>query len=91
MKCMPSFIKIGGAVSEENGNKGQTFVVLYIGGLIDNFYFQCKGISRGADSQRFFIKVRDYPFELQVNLNEGIFHNKPLFDKTVGLSRRMNS
>ena len=31
MKCMPSFIKIGGAVSEKNGQIGQTFVVLYIG------------------------------------------------------------
>ena len=33
MKCMPSFIKIGGAVSEKNGDIGQTFVVLYIGFL----------------------------------------------------------
>ena len=31
MKCMPSFIKIGGAVSEKNDHIRQTFVVLYIG------------------------------------------------------------
>ena len=31
MKYVPSFIKIGGAVSEKNGRIGQTFVVLYIG------------------------------------------------------------
>ena len=31
MKCMPSFIKIGGVVSEKNDHKRQTFVVLYIG------------------------------------------------------------
>ena len=31
MKCMPSFIKIGGAVSEKNDHTRQTFVVLYIG------------------------------------------------------------
>ena len=31
MKYIPSFIKIGGAVSEKNGHNGQTFVVLYIG------------------------------------------------------------
>ena len=31
VKCMPSFIKIGGAVSEKKGRNGQTFVVLYIG------------------------------------------------------------
>ena len=31
MKCMPSFIKIGGAVSEKNGKTRHTFVVLYIG------------------------------------------------------------
>ena len=59
--------------------------------LIDNFDFQCKGISKGADSLRFFIQVRDYPLQFQVNLSEGIFHNKPLFDKTVGVSRRMLS
>ena len=33
MKYIPSFIKIGGADSEKNGNIGQTFVVLYIGYL----------------------------------------------------------
>ena len=31
MKYIPSFIKIGGAVSEKNGNTRHTFVVLYIG------------------------------------------------------------
>ena len=31
MKCMPSFIKIGGAVSEKNNYTRHTFVVLYIG------------------------------------------------------------
>ena len=30
VKCIPSFIKIGVAVSEKNGNIGQTFVVLGI-------------------------------------------------------------
>ena len=31
MEGIPSFIKIGGVVSEKNGDIGQTFVVLYIG------------------------------------------------------------
>ena len=31
MEWVPNLIKIGGAVSEKNGNIGQTFVVLYIG------------------------------------------------------------
>ena len=31
VECIPSFIKIGGAVSEKNGRTRQTFVVLYIG------------------------------------------------------------
>ena len=31
MEGIPSFIKIGGAVSEKNGRIRQTFVVLYIG------------------------------------------------------------
>ena len=31
MEGIPSFIKIGGAVSEKKRDNGQTFVVLYIG------------------------------------------------------------
>ena len=31
IKYRPSFIEIGGAVSEKSGDTGQTFVVLYIG------------------------------------------------------------
>ena len=31
IKHIPSFIKIGGAVSEKNGKTRQTFVILYIG------------------------------------------------------------
>ena len=39
MEGVPSFIKIGGAVSEKNGRNGQTFVVLYIGlDTIENRY-----------------------------------------------------
>ena len=34
VECIPSFIKIGGAVSEKNGRTRQTFVVLYIGYLL---------------------------------------------------------
>ena len=35
MEGIPSFIKIGGADSEKNGNIGQTFVVLYTGYHLD--------------------------------------------------------
>ena len=35
VECIPSFIKIGGAVSEKNGRIGQTFVVLYIGCILN--------------------------------------------------------
>ena len=35
MEGIPSFIKIGGAVSEKNGNPGHTFVVLYIGWFVN--------------------------------------------------------
>ena len=38
MKCMPSFIKIGGAVSEKNDHIRQTFVVLFIGCFIFMFH-----------------------------------------------------
>ena len=34
LEDIPSFIKIGGAVSEKKGRNGQTFVVLYIGYVI---------------------------------------------------------
>ena len=50
MEGMPSFIKIGGAVSEKNNYTRQTFVVLYIGSLsviqhwLDNIFRVQKGI-----------------------------------------------
>jgi hypothetical protein len=31
--------------------------------------------------------VKDHSFKYQFNLEEGIFSNKPLFDRTVGIGR----
>ena len=42
MKCIPSFIKIGGVVSEKKRDNGQTFVVLYIGYCKIFFMFKTK-------------------------------------------------
>ena len=39
--------------------------------------------------ERFFLKIRDHSFKYQFNLEEGIFSNKPMFDRTVGISRRI--
>ena len=39
MKYIPSFIKIGGAVSEKNGRIGHTFVVLYVGYMLMITYY----------------------------------------------------
>ncbi len=38
---------------------------------------------------RFFLIIKDHMFKYQFNLEDGIFTNKPLFDKTVGLRRRI--
>ena len=38
---------------------------------------------------RFFLRVRDHSFRYQINLEEGVICNKPLFDRTVGLGRTL--
>lgn len=39
--------------------------------------------------ERFFLRVRDHAMKYQFNLEEGIFSNRPLFDRTVGISRKI--
>ena len=38
---------------------------------------------------RFLLKIRDHSFNYQLNLKDGVISNKPLFDRTVGMSRRL--
>jgi len=38
---------------------------------------------------RFFLRVKDRQFKLSLNVQDGVFTNRPLFDRTVGISRRM--
>lgn len=38
-------------------------------------------------TDRFFLKIRDHSFKYQLNTSEGIVSNRPLFDRTVGLTR----
>jgi len=48
----------------------------------------CSGIQhKFYGKHRFFLKVRDHSFKYSFNLEDGIFSNKPLFDRTVGISR----
>ena len=37
--------------------------------------------------QGFLLKVRDHSIKYWLNLEEGVVSNKPLFDRTVGISR----
>jgi len=57
--------------------KVQNIPVVYCSGIQYTFY----------SKHRFFLKVRDHSFKYQLNLEEGIVSNKPLFDRTVGISR----
>lgn len=50
----------------------------------------CSGVRQNyQNSQRFFMNVRNRKLRYQFNVEDGIFSNKPLFDRTVGLSRRL--
>eukprot|EP00095_Tigriopus_kingsejongensis_P000328 maker-scaffold292_size219010-snap-gene-1.39 protein:Tk00328 transcript:maker-scaffold292_size219010-snap-gene-1.39-mRNA-1 annotation:"carbamoyl phosphate synthase large subunit" len=39
--------------------------------------------------QRTYIRVKDYYFKFQLNVENGTFVNRPLFDRTVGIARRV--
>jgi len=48
----------------------------------------CSGIQhKFYGKHRFFLKVRNHNFKYSFNLEEGVFSNKPLFDRTLGISR----
>ena len=48
----------------------------------------CSGVQQPfTKTDRFFLKVKDHTFSYQLNLEEGIVSNKPLFNRTVGLGR----
>lgn len=48
----------------------------------------CSGIQyKFYGKHRFFLKVRDHSFKYSFNLEDGIFSNRPLFDRTIGVSR----
>ena len=67
----------------------QTYGVTGGGGKVQNVpVVHCSGIQHTFyGKQRFFLKVRDHSFKYQFNLEEGVISNKPLFDRTVGISR----
>jgi len=49
----------------------------------------CCGIQhKFYGKHRFFLRVRDHSFKYSFNLEDGVFMNKPLFDRTVGVSRK---
>ena len=59
------------------GGKGQNVPVVHCSGIQHTFY----------GKHRFLLKVRDHSIKYQLNLEEGVVSNKPLFDRTVGISR----
>merc|ERR1712038_1407194 len=36
-----------------------------------------------------FLRVKDRQFKFQINVRDGVFTNRPLFERTVGVSRRI--
>jgi len=75
--------------------KGGKYVGIQTYGLLgrnDKFVnvpvVHCSGIQRKFYGRfTFFLKVRDHNFKYSFNLEDGVFTNKPLFDRTVGVSR----
>eukprot|EP00092_Neocalanus_flemingeri_P001571 GFUD01001674.1.p1 GENE.GFUD01001674.1~~GFUD01001674.1.p1 ORF type:complete len:214 (-),score=67.69 GFUD01001674.1:288-929(-) len=69
----------------------QTYGLSGGGGRVENVpVVHCSGIQHTFyGKQRFFLKVRDHSFKYQFNLEEGVVSNKPLFDRTVGIGRRI--
>jgi len=67
----------------------QTYGLIGAGGRVQNIpVVQCSGIQhKFYGKHRFFIKVKDHSFKYQFNLEDGVVTNKPLFDRTVGISR----
>ncbi|TRY61819.1 hypothetical protein TCAL_04387 [Tigriopus californicus] len=49
---------------------------------------QCAAVhQKFQGKRRMFITVNDYYFKFQLNVEKGTFLNKPLFDRTVGISK----
>jgi len=69
----------------------QTYGVTGGGGKVQNVpVVHCSGIQHTFyGKHRFFLKVRDHSFKYQLNLEEGVVTNKPLFDRTVWISRSL--
>lgn len=75
--------------------KGGKYVLLQSYGFLGsnkNFIsvpvVHCSGIQyKFYGKHRFFLKIRDHSFKYSFNLEEGVFANKPLFDRTIGISR----
>ena len=65
VKCIPSFITIGGAVSEKNNHIRQTFVVLYIGyihvAIKNMFCAKSKDVPPIKNDKKYGIKMDFFP------------------------------
>ena len=99
VKCILSFIKIGGAVSEKNCRIRQTFVVLYIG-LECNVH--CSLIVKvrnrsviGMSKRLRLLQIimhstksisREWPFSTSSNVNLFFFANSPTYSSTRELT-----
>ena len=67
----------------------QTYGLTGKSGQVQNIpVVHCSGIQHTFyGKHRFFLKVRDHSFKYQFNLEDGVVTNKPLFNRTVGISR----
>ena len=53
-----------------------------------SYLFQCSAVRQKFQAdQRIFLNVKGHRFRYQFNVKDGIFSNKPLFERTVGITR----
>lgn len=68
-----------------------TYGVLgYTSRYVTRHVSQCSAVRQKYQAdQRMFLNVKGHRFRYQLNVKDGIFNNKPLFDRTVGISRNI--
>ena len=55
---------------------------------VSSYNFQCSVVRQTSQStERIFLNVKGHRFRYQFNVEDGIFSNKPLFDRTIGQIR----
>jgi len=94
--CMSSywFARTNNTVRRLILRKGGKHVTIITHGLLGGKQLtvpvsHCSGVRTTLRSDnRYFMNVKNHRFRYQLNVEGGIFSNRPLFDRTVGASRR---